>query len=323
MDKFLGLFERNLIEPFLDMHSVEVEPLFIVGPPRSGTTVIARWLAYYLVEDFAYFSRLSNLFPSAVYLVNWVGLKLLGRNHDLSQSHRYGQIKGFMTMHEGNRLWPWSYDTLDRLEQARWHNVFSRTDYLRRRTLTPSVSQCLQTVFKKLSILMGSRLVLNKSTHNTNKIGYLKSIFPKARFICVIRDGRDVAKSLLKAREEIKGDRYQWWGVKPASWEEIRSLPPHISCGRQWELLLNEMEDQVRLLDSDEYLFLRYEDFLHAPYTVLETMYQHFDLRYQLFNDNNLQHLHKPAPYSQFFSSAELADLNRILATKLKQWGYT
>jgi len=75
--------------------------------------------------------------------------------------------------------------------------------------------------------------------------------------------------------------------------------------------------------DSDEYFFLRYEDFLHAPYTALETVYQHFDLRYQLHDDNNLQHLQRPVPYSQFLTSAELTDLNRILAKKLKQWGYT
>ncbi|MCK4579643.1 MAG: sulfotransferase [Candidatus Marinimicrobia bacterium] len=322
LDKFLGLFERNLIEPFLEQRTVEVEPIFIIGPPRSGTTVIYRWFTYYLAEEYAYITRLANLFPSAVYLVNWIGLKLLGQNLDLQQPHSYGQVKGFMALDEGHRLWPWYLDSRHPTDHHRWRNVFSHTDYPHRQTLTPSVYQFLRGIFNKLSILMGSRLILNKSTHNANKIHYLKAIFPEARFLCIVRDGRDVAKSLLVAREEIEGDRHRWWSLKPANWEELQSLPPHISCGLQWEALMNEMEGQIHRLEPQDYHFLRYEDFLAAPFETLKAVYQHFDLKYRVSDDQNLQYLKKPVSYAEYFNATELADLNRVLAHSLANWGY-
>jgi len=76
VNSFLGSFESVFVEPFLDLRSVNINPIVLVGPPRSGTTVIYRWFSYYLNEKIAYIARLADLYPDGAFLLNWIGLKI-------------------------------------------------------------------------------------------------------------------------------------------------------------------------------------------------------------------------------------------------------
>ena len=168
---------------------------------------------------------------------------------------------------------------------------------------------------------MKSNLMINKTNQGTNRILELKQLFPNVFFIGVIRDGRSVSKSLIKAREDIKGNRNAWWSVKPSNWKYIKNLPPHLSCGKQWEGLLNDMEEQLKELPESEYTFIRYEDFLKDPYKELEKIYRFFNLKYSFYGDQR-KSLTYPDSYENFFSKDELKELNDEISSKLKQWGY-
>ena len=183
VNRFIGIIERNFIEPFLDLRSVDVNPIFLIGPPRSGTTVIYRWFIYYLNEKRAYISRLADLYPDGALLLNWIGLKIYGEMLDIQSPHIYGQIKGFTSPAEGNRLWPWCEDNFEGIEKFRTRYLFRRTDYYRKKRITSSVYYFLHKVLRKQCLLMKSELMINKSVHNTVRIMELKQLFPKAKFI--------------------------------------------------------------------------------------------------------------------------------------------
>ena len=85
VNSFLGSFESVFVEPFLDLRSVNINPIFLVGPPRSGTTVIYRWFSYYLNEKIAYITRLADLYPDGAFLLNWIGLKIYGKKLNLKK----------------------------------------------------------------------------------------------------------------------------------------------------------------------------------------------------------------------------------------------
>jgi len=317
----LGSFENALVEPFLNLNAIKINPIFLVGPPRSGTTVIYRWFTYYLDEKIAYITRLADLYPESAFLLNWIGLKIFKQKLEIQSQHRYGQIKGFTALAEGNRLWPWCEESLDGLEKYNSRYLFDRTDYQKEQSITPIVSYFLQNVIRKLCLLMKSELLINKSVHNTIHIMELKQLFPEAKFIGIIRDGRSVTKSLIKARKDIQGNSRKWWGVKPSNWEKIRLLPPHLSWGKQWEGLLDDMENQLEQLPETDYIFIRYEDFLLKPQDELEKIYTHFKLKYN-FSSNHMGKLRKPEEYMLFFKKLELDELNETISNKLNQWGY-
>lgn len=317
----LGSFENALVEPFLNLNAIKINPIFLVGPPRSGTTVLYRWFTYYLDEKIAYITRLADLYPDSAFLLNWIGLKIFKEKLEIQSQHRYGQIKGFTALAEGNRLWPWCEESLDGQEKYNSRYLFDRTDYQKEQSITPIVSYFLQNVIRKLCLLMKSELLINKSVHNTIHIMELKKLFPDARFIGIIRDGRSVTKSLINARKDIQGNSRKWWGVKPSNWEKIRLLPPHLSCGKQWEGLLNDMENQLEQLPKNDFIYVRYEDFLSEPFMELEKIYSHFNLKFD-FTSIQKDSLKKPMDYKQFFTKKELIELNESISKKLLKWGY-
>jgi len=301
---------------------VKINPIFIIGPPRSGTTVIYRWFVFHLKEKFSYISRLTDLYPESTFLLNWVGFLIFGKNLEIDSPHAYGQVKGFTSLAEGNRLWPWVEESLDQNEKIYSRHLFDRTDYVNNKIITPDVFRFLNKVLRKQCLLMNSELLINKSVHNTVRILELKKLFPSAKFLAIIRDGRSVTKSLLKAREDIQGDINKWWGVRPSNWSEICTLTPHLSCGKQWEGLLNDMEEQLGQISSNDYLYLRYEDFLTNPYLELEKIYNHFNLQFD-FTSEKTNTLKTPKDYRDIFNETELNELNKILFKKLKQWKYS
>lgn len=63
------------------------------------------------------------------------------------------------------------------------------------------------------------KYICNKEPMNTYQMSYLHQLFPKARFIYVVRDGRDVAYSLMRRNnQEATFDRFYeilvYWNAK-------------------------------------------------------------------------------------------------------------
>ena len=312
----LGSFENALVEPFLNLNAIKINPIFLIGPPRSGTTVIYRWFTYYLDEKIAYISRLADLYPDGAYFLNWFGLKMLGKKLEIQTPHSYGQVKGMTALAEGNRLWPWCEDSLDGQVKLNARHLFDRTNYQKEKVVTPNVYHFLHKVIRKQCLLMNSDILINKSVHNTIRIMELKQLFPTAKFIGIIRDGRAVTKSLINARIDINGNSKNWWGVKPSNWEKCQLLPPHLSCGKQWEGLLNDMETQFEQIPKSDFINIRYEDFLSEPFVELKKVYSHFNLKFD-FTTNQGDSLKTPKDYKQYFTENELIELNESISKKL------
>jgi len=78
----------------------------------------------------------------------------------------------------------------------------------------------------------------------------IKRDFPEARFIHIIRDGRDVALSL---------DKRGW--SRPLPWDRHRSL---LAAGLYWEWIVRKGREYGSLV-GPQYLEVRYEDLVNAP----------------------------------------------------------
>lgn len=97
------------------------------------------------------------------------------------------------------------------------------------------------------------------------RIGFLAEIFPEAKFVHVIRDGRSVANSFLAVPWWLgwQGPENWRWGALSAEhreeWERFdRSFVA--LAGIQWKIYLAAYEDAVSRLGDGRFLEVRYED---------------------------------------------------------------
>ncbi|MBW2201509.1 MAG: sulfotransferase [Deltaproteobacteria bacterium] len=114
--------------------------VFIIGSPRSGTTVLG---------------------------------EILDKHHEISQ-------------------WYEPYFVWDRYFRNHPHDKRNAEE------ATSKIKKQIFTEFLRYKRKTGSRIVVDKSPRNSLKIPFIMRIFPQARFIHLLRDGRDVTLSIHK-----------------------------------------------------------------------------------------------------------------------------
>lgn len=164
-------------------------PIFVVGPPRSGTTVVAQHLLNSL--ECAYIPNIVDRWPRAPLLAARVATALARR--PVSYENAYGETRGWLGLSDGWNL---------------FHRWFPRYDLSE--PIDPRVSDELPQVFAALEALFGGP-VLNKNNHHCVRLRTLMRVFPDALVIRVSRDAADTTLSLVKARRRHRIPVREWW----------------------------------------------------------------------------------------------------------------
>lgn len=228
---------------------------FLVGAGRSGTTLLYKLLC--LHPQVAYISNYENRlawFPdglAARAVAHRGDAKLrawFGRGGNAYFIDRPWLKKVFPTPHEGESVYaacgvplsPPPGEVPDTRTARRLRERFAR---IRRRSR--------------------ARVLLSKRTANNRRIRYLAAVFPEARFVHLVRDGREVAQS-LSAVEWWDGHRV-WWDGRTAREIEREGTPRLAICARNWVRELEELRSQLADVPARNVLELRYEDILRDP----------------------------------------------------------
>lgn len=169
---------------------------------------------------------------------------------------------------------------------------------------------------------------VSKTPRNLLRMRYLQAIFPNARFVHLLRDGRAVAASILKRRRASEENDDAWWGVKPPDWQEMRGAPPIVQCAWIWVRCLEIAErDAEEAVEPDRYRTLRYETFVRSPGPILERLLAALDLdpepivsgRHSRF----LEAIRPPATtWRDRLTSEEREQLEDYLQDHLPRYGY-
>jgi hypothetical protein len=108
--------------------------------------------------------------------------------------------------------------------------------------IEPTVAGVLEAMFVHLAHRQGKRRWIEKSPANTEHIDLLAGMFPQARFLHIIRDGRDAAQSF-----------HRRWGFDPV--HTVWRWKKTVAVGRK----------QGGSLGPKRYMELRYEDLTQDP----------------------------------------------------------
>jgi hypothetical protein len=116
-----------------------------------------------------------------------------------------------------------------------------------------------------------ARLIVEKNPRNILRIPFLRAVFPEAKFVHIVRDGRDAACSLLPG---IGG---RWWAhERPPQWRELFTrYQGIIRCAHAWREIV-----QIGLNDLAHvpHLQIRYEDLVARPQDIARRLFEYLGL---------------------------------------------
>ncbi|MCL4287570.1 MAG: sulfotransferase [Thermoleophilia bacterium] len=242
-------------------------PIFVVGAPRSGTTVIFNTFA--ARPDLAWFTQHLNRLPG------WPSVTVLARLADAAPWAR----KSIMRSDSARR---WREKA--RIGPVEGYAIWER--YAGRRFVyealvgerpTPEQRAGLRTLVGKLIRYQGKDRFATKIT-GPARIGFLADAFPDALFVNVIRDGRAVARSLMKVdfwAGTWRERSVAWEGVLGEAdldrWRELGE-PPLGLAALQWQELVRGARAEAKRCVPDRYAEIRYEDFVADPHATIDEM---------------------------------------------------
>jgi len=260
------IVEANIICPALP-------PLFVVGNPRSGTTLLMQFLAS--TGQFAVPTNLLSRFYYAPYLGGKIQQLLTDSRFDyknemtdLTGSPAYtsklGKTVGALSPSEFNHFWrrflP-NYDP-EYLSEDRCSLVDG--DGLRRGVA--AIEKVFEQPFAAKAVILQYNLDL------------LFHLFKNCLVVYIERSPLHIMQSILFAREEFYGNRDIWWSVKPKEYEMLKDMDIYHQIAGQVYFTKLSIENSFNHIPANNQLVVNYETLCHEP----KSMYVQIADKYSL-----------------------------------------
>jgi hypothetical protein len=288
---------------------------FLVGAGRSGTTLLYKLLC--LHPQIAYISNYENRFGW------WPGglacRMVAGRLEDKLNAwfdkagnayfiNRPWLKKVFPTPHEGESVF-----------RSCNMPLFPARDYMP----DASTTACLSHRFEQIRRRCGASVFLSKRTANNRRIRHLSAIFPDARYVHLVRDGREVTRSLSTV-EWWDGHTVWWDGRTPIEMERLGEERLAI-CARNWVREVQELRAQLATIGQDRLLELRFEELLRDPVYYLEAVLRFLGVDFSAAYRAAIESLHlRPfrAKWGVDWDAKQLACVLKEAQPMLHELGY-
>lgn len=286
---------------------------FVLGTGRCGSTLVHEVLARH--PEVGFLSNLEDRAPLPASAGRW-------------NSTLYRRLPPSVTQKGRLRYAPSEgYRALDRAVSPL---LSSPTRDLVAADATPWLQQRLRRFFDERAAAQGRPAFLHKLT-GWPRAGLLAEVFPGARFVHVVRDGRAVANSWLQMPwwEGHRGPEGWHFGPLPpaygAEWEGSgRDFT--LLAGLAWKVLIDAFEEARAGVRSDRWLDVRFEDVVAEPAATFVRIADFAGLAPDpRFDGGVARHpfsTGRTAAFRRDLAPAQVDALSRSLAGHLRRWGY-
>ena len=279
----IGRFLDHILYPGFRRQKIH-KPVFIIAPPRSGTTFLQKLLAKNR-GTFAPVLMYQTIFPSItiqkfIHSVAAASRQKGGLLFDISswiERHCFGGWDGMHKMRfaepeEDDGFFVYTFVTeaiylLFPYVRALWGAGFA--DDLpprQRRRLMRYYRSCLQ---RHLYLNGPDKILLSKATQLSGSIESIRAEFPDARIINILRNPVESIPSHISVFYTV------WNWVDPTIKRTGRESLEYAELAAAWFLHLEKNDITAR---SESYLRIFYTDLVRRPETVARSIYRHFNI---------------------------------------------
>jgi hypothetical protein len=228
-----------------------IKPILIIGAPGSGTTLLHQTLCSH--RDVAYITH--NMLRA--------GIRKHGR---LVGDRRRALLMLQNLIHRD----PASNNPLG---DALWIKYFGDYNYMTEKDYSEEMADYFRKKVLQVQNLLGRPRFVDKTLVNCFRVRLLNSIFPDAKFIHTIRDGRAVAFSILN-KIDIAGDRFALFdvGFKDILGDKYKPDRSELyNYGLAWAEFVRKGRE-ANAVAQNRYYEVRYEKLVTEPYDELRNI---------------------------------------------------
>ncbi len=266
----MGLLETLIFNHKVKRVQIKIEPLFILGHWRQGTTFLHELLIRN--PNHSYMTMYESIFPNHFLYFEKLMKRVFGwflpetRPQDdvkigVDAPHEHGfAIANICSM----SIYSGTYFPLNQ-------EFYSR--YASKRGLTEKEIDKLKYftdyVIKKLYYKNGDKLLILKDPIDTANIDLLIELYPNAKFVHIIRDPYEVYYSTKKLHERtIPIYRLQ------RGYPDLEKL-----IFNAYRDIYNVYYEDVGLIPKENFIEIRYEEFIKDPLAQVKLIYDELDLK--------------------------------------------
>lgn len=218
-------------------------PFFIIGPPRSGTTLLYQLMVQ--AFRFSYFPNIANTFYQCPIFAAKLAKKS-SRDYSSQFESGYGYEKGMMSPSEAGNIW------------NRWfpHESQEGFNYTPAGYLAAGTRNEIRQTVAQFTKLFDAPFI-TKNVKMSVRLPAIQEVFPNANLIQIKRDPLESALSLLKIRRRRGGG---WWSAMPKEIEAIKPLSEWEQAACQVYFLEKNIADDIQLFPPDQHHIVHYSD---------------------------------------------------------------
>ncbi len=235
------------------------------------------------------------------------------------------------------------------------------TDELTPDQATPAVQRFIRGKFSQLAEKYSVEYVIEKTCANSLRVSFVDTIIPNAKYIFIVRDGRDVISSAMKRwgapldlayiaakakyvplsdipyyglrylgnrvyRTLSREKRLASWGPRFEEMQELlqnNSLP--VVCAHQWRRCIERAEEDFQTIDTSRVLSIQYEQLTGNSSATIQSILDFLQIEIEDSQIAKLQQTILPnsvGKWQQELSAKTLEDINPIIHSVQKKYGY-
>ena len=225
--------------------------LFILGAPRSGTTLLFQSITHALAVSFP--NHIAALFPTAPSFGLWLGEAISRR-----RPHR-----SFQSVH--------GYSTGDGLRGPNEWEQFIRYRVWDAVTTRHGTADAID-VLQKVATVSSLRTQMPLCVKNLNAVLRLEALshaFPQSKFLAIERDDEEVVRSILKAKRREKKPANVPWYISPPELIGVDFACEEDLTIAQVNAIMNRISQAELELPPTRIMRTQYCDLCENPHSVV------------------------------------------------------
>ncbi|MFP3982443.1 MAG: sulfotransferase [Desulfurivibrionaceae bacterium] len=229
------------------------EVVYVIGPPRSGSTLVMQTLTD--AFDFGYISNgHCRWFGAPALAERW--FRPLKNKQPSDYESQHGRTKQDSDPAECG---------------AWWYRFFRRKPaYVTNHDVSERKMRAFRGSLARLQEAFGKPLIF-KNLFASLRLEPMAHYVPEALYIVIERDWVDNAQSILKSRKDALGTYDRWWSVPPPNVDELEKLPPVQQVVGQIESIHRLIDEDIQRLGLEDRTFrVCYEEFCADVHGTLE-----------------------------------------------------